>query len=56
MPKLTKQFALHYGEMVLVMLVGMAVLALPAIWATSVLLPGLDNDDPRSCSSAWRRS
>jgi flagellar biosynthetic protein FliP len=42
---LTRQFARHYVEMVLVMLVGMAVLAVPARLATDALLPGVDGDD-----------
>ena len=42
---LTRSFARHYAEMVLVMLVGMAVLALPAQWATDALWPGVDGDD-----------
>src|SRR4051812_30356623 len=44
-PVLTRAFARHYGEMVLVMLVGMAVLALPAGRATSALWPGVDPAD-----------
>ena len=42
---LTRSFARHYLEMVLVMLAGMAVLALPAQWATDALWPGVDGDD-----------
>ena len=42
---LTRSFARHYAEMVLVMLAGMAVLALPAQWATDALWPGVDGDD-----------
>ena len=42
---LTRQFARHYVEMVLVMLVGMAVLAIPSRLATDALLPGVDGDD-----------
>ena len=42
---LTRQFARHYVEMVLVMLVGMGVLAIPARLATDALLPGIDGDD-----------
>src|SRR5215212_3190463 len=44
-PALTRSFARHYLEMVVVMLVGMALLALPAQWATDVLWPGVDGDD-----------
>ena len=43
---LTREFARHYAEMALVMLVGMAVLAVPAQLATDALLPGVDSDDP----------
>jgi hypothetical protein len=32
--------------MVLVMLAGMAVLAMPARWATDALFPAVDADDP----------
>ena len=42
---LTRQFARHYVEMVLVMLVGMAVLAVPSRLVTDTLLPGVDGDD-----------
>ena len=42
---LTRDIARHYGEMVLVMLVGMAVLAVPAQWATDALWPAVDSDD-----------
>lgn len=42
---LTRQFARHYAEMVLVMLVGMGALALPAQWLTDALLPGADSND-----------
>ena len=42
---LTRSFARHYVEMVVVMLVGMAVLAIPAQWATDALWPGVDGDD-----------
>jgi hypothetical protein len=45
-PRLTRAFALHYAEMVAVMLLGMAALALPAQWTTDALLPSLDPDDP----------
>ncbi|HTE61398.1 MAG TPA: hypothetical protein VK631_13690 [Solirubrobacteraceae bacterium] len=43
---LTRDFARHYVEMVLVMLVGMGLLALPARWATDAVWPGVDGDDP----------
>lgn len=43
---LTRDFARHYAEMAIVMLVGMAVLAVPAQLATDALLPGIDPDDP----------
>ena len=43
---LTRDFARHYVEMVVVMLVGMGLLALPARWATDVILPAVDGDDP----------
>jgi hypothetical protein len=43
---LTRDFARHYVEMVLVMLAGMAVLAVPAQWATDALWPAVDPDDP----------
>jgi hypothetical protein len=42
---LTRSFARHYVEMVVVMLVGMGVLALPAQWATDALWPSVDGDD-----------
>lgn len=42
---LTRSFARHYVEMVVVMLVGMGVLALPAQWATDALFPSVDGDD-----------
>lgn len=42
---LTRGFARHYLEMVVVMLVGMGVLALPAQWATDALWPGVPADD-----------
>ena len=42
---LTRDFARHYGEMVIVMLLGMAVLAMPARWATDALWPGVAGDD-----------
>src|SRR5215218_2184796 len=44
-PALTRSFARHYLEMVVVMFVGMALLALPAQWATDALWPGVDGDD-----------
>jgi hypothetical protein len=43
---LTRDFARHYAEMVVVMLVGMALLALPARWATDAVWPGVNGDDP----------
>jgi len=43
---LTREFARHYAEMAIVMLVGMAVLAIPAELVTDALLPGVDPDDP----------
>jgi hypothetical protein len=43
---LTRDFARHYVEMVVVMLVGMGLLALPARWVTDAVLPGIDGDDP----------
>src|SRR5687768_10130545 len=43
---LTRDFARHYAEMVVVMLVGMAVLSMPARWVTDALLPAVDGDDP----------
>ncbi len=45
-PALTRAFARHYVEMVVVMLLGMAVLALPARWATDALWPDVAQDDP----------
>jgi hypothetical protein len=42
---LTRSFARHYVEMVVVMFVGMGVLALPARWATDALWPAVDGDD-----------
>jgi hypothetical protein len=41
---LTRDFARHYVEMVVVMLVGMGLLALPARWATAAVWS--DVDDP----------
>jgi hypothetical protein len=41
---LTRDFARHYVEMVVVMLVGMGLLALPARWATGAVWT--DVDDP----------
>ncbi|MBS1679791.1 MAG: hypothetical protein JST08_20685 [Actinobacteria bacterium] len=43
---LTRDFARHYAEMAIVMLVGMGVLAVPARLASGALLPSLDPDDP----------
>jgi hypothetical protein len=43
---LTRDFARHYMEMVVVMLVGMGLLAVPAQWATAAVWPGVDGDDP----------
>jgi len=43
---LTREFARHYVEMVVVMLVGMGVLALPARWVTDAVLPAVDGADP----------
>jgi hypothetical protein len=43
---LTRDFARHYVEMVVVMLAGMGLLALPARWATDALLPEVPGDDP----------
>ena len=43
---LTRGFARHYVEMVVVMLAGMGLLALPAQWATDAVWPGVDGDDP----------
>ena len=43
---LTREFARHYAEMVVVMLVGMGLLALPARWATDAVWPGIEGDDP----------
>jgi flagellar biosynthetic protein FliP len=40
-----RAFARHYVEMVLVMLVGMGLLALPAQWTTDALWPGVPGDD-----------
>ncbi len=42
---LTREFARHYGEMVVVMLVGMGLLAMPAHWATDALWPEVRGDD-----------
>lgn len=42
---LTRAFARHYAEMVVVMLVGMGLLAMPAQWATDALWPDVDGDD-----------
>ena len=43
---LTRDFARHYAEMVVVMLAGMGLLALPARWATDAVLPDVNGDDP----------
>jgi hypothetical protein len=43
--RLTGAFARHYGEMVVVMLLGMGLLALPMRWATDALWPAVDPDD-----------
>jgi hypothetical protein len=43
---LTRHFARHYLEMVVVMFVGMGVLTLPAQWATDAVWPDVDGDDP----------
>ena len=43
---LTRSFARHYLEMVLVMFLGMALLAVPARMATSALWPGVDANEP----------
>lgn len=42
--RVTREFVRHYAEMALVMLGGMAVLALPARWGVSQLQPGLEDD------------
>jgi flagellar biosynthetic protein FliP len=42
---LTRSFARHYAEMVVVMLVGMGALALPAQWTTDAVWPSVDGDD-----------
>ena len=44
-PRLTRDFARHYVEMVVVMLAGMALLSMPARWATDALLPAVSGDD-----------
>lgn len=44
--KISRGLLRHYLEMVVVMLVGMAVLALPAQWLTDALWPGVSADDP----------
>ena len=44
--RLTRTFARHNAEMVVVMLVGMGLLALPVAWVASVLWPSVDLDDP----------
>jgi hypothetical protein len=43
---LTRDFARHYVEMIVVMLVGMGLLALPARWATNAMWPEVSGDDP----------
>jgi len=43
---LTRHFARHYAEMVVVMLAGMGLLGVPARWATDGVWPGVDGDDP----------
>lgn len=43
---LTRSFARHYVEMVVVMAVGMGLLAMPARWVTDAVLPTVDPDDP----------
>ena len=43
---LSRAFAFHYAEMALVMLVGMALLAIPGRWASGALLPDVNGDDP----------
>ncbi len=42
---LTRAFARHYLEMVVVMLVGMGLLALPARWATDAFWPAVAGND-----------
>jgi hypothetical protein len=42
---LTRDFARHYVEMVVVMLAGMGLLALPARWATDAVWPDVSGDD-----------
>ena len=44
--RLTRDFARHYVEMVLVMLAGMGLLAVPARWVTNAILPAVSADDP----------
>jgi hypothetical protein len=44
--KITRSFLRHYLEMVVVMLVGMGLLALPAQWVTDALWPDVSADDP----------
>jgi len=43
---LTRAFARHYVEMVVVMFVGMAVLAVPARVVTSAVWPEIEANDP----------
>src|SRR5919107_5188653 len=45
-PVLTRTFARHYVEMVVVMFVGMAVLAVPARMVTGAVWPDVDANDP----------
>ena len=42
---LTRDFARHYVEMVVVMLVGMGLFAVPARLATDAIWPAIDGDD-----------
>ncbi|HEY8583331.1 MAG TPA: hypothetical protein VIL49_10300 [Capillimicrobium sp.] len=44
--RVTRAFARHYVEMCVVMLLGMGLLAVPARWASTTLLPAVDVDDP----------
>jgi hypothetical protein len=45
-PALTRHFARHYVEMVVVMLAGMGLLAVPARLVTNAVLPAISADDP----------
>ena len=47
-----KHFLRHYGEMVLAMFLGMAVLGLPVDWALRLASA---RTRTRSCSWGWRR-